>query len=232
MRILLCVCLAGLVLGLLGCSHQATPGEAESALVNRAADLIGPADRYHATVTGLTATRVKSICFVAVGMKPDPNQIIDPLTLTLNDVQYQAQPFHVTSVGDVSFEARISEAAVNSNLRQQGRTTSTNLKNVRVEFQRGLVKITTSVPVMNAIDVPVATTGRLVLVDGVRANYELQTVRVNGLGVPATLRGLLTSLVNPLVDLSGLRFTPRATRVTIEPGAIILRGRALLRTLD
>ena len=70
------------------------------------------------------------------------------------------------------------------------------------------------------------------MVDGIRLQYKVDKLRVLGVGVPPALPSLLTSLVNPLVDLSGLRFTPRITRVAIETGAVSFSGTATLRGLE
>jgi len=215
------------LLMLCGCGDHISTADIEQEIAARAPEFIGPAEGYRAEIHGIDAGRIGEISIVAIGVKPDPNLVVDPLRLTLKGMEFQRQPFHILHTGQATFSGHISESAVNYYLRQQQRTAAGFLKNIRVEFQRGAVRVSGSFSVLE-VAVPIETTGQLQVVDGIRLHYKVVKLRVLGVGVPPALPSLLTSLVHPLVDLSGLRFTPRITRVVLEPGAVTVSGTATL----
>ena len=221
-----CVCC---LLAIAGCGDQVSTADLERQIDARAPEFIGPAESCRTEIRGASANRIEEIRIVAVGVKPDPDQVVDPLQLTLKGVDI-AQPFRIRRPGEVTFTARISESAVNAYLRRQQRTDSGLLKNLRVQFQQGATRISGSIAVM-MVDIPFETTGTLKVAENMRLEYDEKTLRVIGVGLPAALPSLVTHLVNPLADLSGLRFTPKITKVTVEPGAVVLSGTAELRGL-
>lgn len=214
-----------------GCGDQVSSADLEREIAARAPEFIGPAEGYRAEIRGIDAGRIGEITIVAVGVKPDPNLTIDPLRLTFKGLKFGRQPFRILHPGQTTFSGRISESVVNYYLRQQQRTASGYLKNIRVEFQQGTATVSGSFSVLN-VDVPLETTGQLQVVDGIRLHYKIDKLRVAGVGVPPALPGMLTNLVNPLVDLSGLRCAPHITRVTLAPGAVTVSGTAAVTGLE
>jgi len=213
-----------------GCGDQVSSADIQQEITARAPELIGPAEVYRAEIRKADTGRIGEITIVAVGVKPDPNLVVDPLRLSIKGLEFSKQPFRILQPGTATFSGRISESAVNHFLRQQQRTGSGLLKNIRIEFQRGTARVSGSFSVLN-VDIPLETTGSLQVVDGIRLHYKIDKLRVVGISVPPALPGLLTSLINPLVDLSGLRFTPNITRVTLEPGAVTVSGTAAVAGL-
>lgn len=216
-----------LVLLLAGCGGV-TEQLAEREVVNYAPQVIGPAESYRADVRGIAPRTVQEVRLVGIAARPDPNLVIDPLILTLRGIQYQRRPFQVTEVAGATFTGRISEAGANEFLRRTGRTTSGKVKNIRVEFQADLVKVTGVYVGPLAVDIPLSTTGRL-RATGMHVNFE--PVTLVGMGLPDFVKGLVAERVNPLVDLSGLRFDPRIDSIVVAPGSITIGGSARLRNL-
>ena len=101
------------------------------------------------------------------------------------------------------------------------------MRNVRIAFYQNRVQVDGTATVTYA-DVPFSTTGALHVTDGLRVEYDPQQVKVVGIPVPALIKGLLATRINPLVDLSGLRFTPHIAHVTVVPGALLIDGTAEL----
>ena len=230
----LCVVLGiGILLG--GCSSGVSRDDIERRVVARAPDLIGPGDRYLVKLGTIDGEEIDQITITGLGVQADPNLVCDPLILTLHHVKFQTAPFHVVQIGGATFEARVSESAVNYYIMHQNRTTTGNMKDMRVTFEHGVVKVSATAGV-GRIDVPIATSGFLRIVDGLRFHYISEKHQVLGvsLGLPGTAQVMnaLLDKVNPMVDLSGLRFTPNVTHLSIEPGAITFTGQATLRTLE
>lgn len=202
---------------------------AEQEILARAPEYIGDAERYQVALRGVGDDRVAFIQVTGYGVKPDANQVIDPLVLTLRDVRFSRQPFRIISVGQATFTGRVSEVALNTAIRkQQPPPSPIGLNQVRVELRQRLVRALATVPVV-AVEVPVTTTGRLRIDDGIRIDYAPETLEVGHIGIPRTVQGLLATRINPLIDLSGLRFTPTITEVTVDRGEIIVSGTAALR---
>lgn len=219
----------GLLALLAGCGGNPENAAARE-LVARAPELIGPAESYRAEVRGLSSRHVDYVRLVGIAVKPDPNLVIDPLVLTLTDIRYQARPFQILNVGSANFTARISEAALNNYVRQQARPGFGNVSAVRVTLQRHTVIVSADVS-LEAVTVPVTTSGQLQVGDGLHLNYLPQTLTVGNVGIPRTVQSILAGRVNPIIDLSGLRFSPRVTSITVNRGELLLAGTAELRGL-
>jgi hypothetical protein len=211
---------------LVGCGGRTPDARELTAQLTAAAPaVLGAADAVRAEVSGATRDGAAQVRLFGAGVRPDPNLVLDPVTLTLRNVRVDAAG--VVQVGSASFSARVSEAAINNYVRAQGRATNGNVRNVRIAFYPGRVQVTGTATVA-AADVPFSTTGPLRITDGLRVEYDPQHVKVVGIPIPSLIKGLLASRINPLVDLSGLRFTPRIYRVTVVAGALQIDGSAEL----
>ena len=223
-----CLLALAMLLAVAGCSDSISREETERVIAARAPDLIGPADHYRVEARNIGPREVETIRITGVGVKPDPNLTIDPLVLTLRHVRYQIHPFHVLAVGEATFEGRVSESALNEYLLHQQRTESNAVKNLRVTLERGVVRVDAHAAVAQ-LTIPIMTSGWVRVDDGQRFHYTAEKLRIMGVGVPVGIQQLLTAMVNPLVDLSGLRFTPHVQRVIPEAGTLVFAGTATLR---
>jgi hypothetical protein len=232
MRYLIALFLLGLLAPwLLGCTAAPlTRATVENEAMTRAPALLGPAESYQVEVQGITPDGIKAITITARGLKADQCLVIDPLILSLHDVRIQ-HPFHLTQLAGASFSARVSESAANYNLRQQGRTSSANLHDIHLTFQQGHIQMAAAVPVMS-VDIGVTATGVVRVSDGLRLLFDPKTIRFAGIGIPPVGKELMAERINPVIDLSGLRFTPQIEKVTIEAGGLLISGRAILRDIQ
>ncbi|HEX2950510.1 MAG TPA: DUF2993 domain-containing protein [Armatimonadota bacterium] len=216
---------------LAGCSGKSRQHFAEQQITERAPSLIGPAESYSTHVSGLSSRHVDTVKIVGVGVKPDPNLVIDPLELTISDVSFQQDPFRVLSIGNTQFSARISESALNNYIRQQSHPGTGITSNEHVELLDKRAKVTATVNATGLVNVPVSTTGRIVAEDGLRLIYVPETLVLGNVAIPRIVQVLIAGRINPLADLSGLRFQPRITNIGIRPGELLINGTANLRDL-
>jgi hypothetical protein len=219
---------ATIMILLIGCSGDSPDVIAMREVTARAPEWMGEAQKYRSEVKGVTRSSCEQVTIVGMAVKPDPNLIIDPLTLQLNRITYSLKPFHITSVADGIFEGRISQSSVNQYIRANHSIAGSSIQNINVQFERNLVRVTATVPVYG-IDLPITTTGYLRNDEGIRLAYEIQTLNVIGVGAPANLASLLKSRINPIVDLSGLRFKSRIESWIVDGGGITIKGKAFLR---
>ncbi|HOS42430.1 MAG TPA: hypothetical protein PK794_01940, partial [Armatimonadota bacterium] len=92
MRWVLLVLCGGVVPWLVGCAGVAS-SYAEREIERRAAEYLGPADRYDADVRGLTASSARQVVLVGTRVRPRPQLVLDTLTLDLRGVAYRRDPF-------------------------------------------------------------------------------------------------------------------------------------------
>ncbi|MEI6520575.1 MAG: LmeA family phospholipid-binding protein [bacterium] len=229
MKVTVFLCIAAtLIFFLSGCGGDSPDIVAMREVTARAPEWMGEAQKYRAEVKGVTKNSCEQVTIVGMAVKPDPNLIIDPLTLQLNRVTYALKPFHITSIADGVFEGRVSQASVNQYIRVNHVIAGSSIQNINVQFERNLVRVTATVPIYG-IDFPITTTGYLRNDEGVRLAYEIQTLNVIGVGAPANIATLLKSRLNPMVDLSGLRFKTRIENWVVDAGGITIKGKAFLR---
>lgn len=215
---------------LAGCGENAQDYAARE-IERRAPQIIGPADSYQATVQGVNDTQAQQVVLVGRNVRPQPNLTIETLTLTLRDVRYQQNPFRVQSVGSSLFSARITDQAVNTYLRAVGRTgrAGSAVRDIQVSFTPSGVNATANY-YAGAVVTPVTTFGTLEPVAG-RVNYLPQRLTVAGGALPTDILQQIATQVNPVIDFTGLRFTPNIQRTTITQGAVIIDGTASLGNL-
>ncbi|MHB9134371.1 MAG: LmeA family phospholipid-binding protein [Armatimonadota bacterium] len=211
-----------LLLVLTGCG--VVNSYAERTIQDRAPELLGPADRYQADVRGASRSGVDYLRLEGINVRPAPDLLLDDLTLTLRGVRFQTEPsFHITQLAGSSFTGRISETAVNAFIASRLRDRR-QVREVRITLQQDLVRVVGTVDTLG-IGVPVTTTGRLVA-EGNHINYQPVTVTIAGVGLSGRLRDMLANAVNPLVDLSSLRFTPRVEWLGLAQGQLSFSGTA------
>jgi hypothetical protein len=225
--VILGVCLA-VILSLNGCGGESADTIAIREVTARAPEWLGEAQKYRAEVKGVKRNYCEQVTVIGMAVKPDPNLIIDPLTLQLNRITYSLNPFHITSVAEGTFEGRASQSTVNQYIKASHITVGSSIQNINIQFERNLVRVTATVPVYG-IDLPITTTGYLRNEEGVRLAYEVQTLKVVGVGAPANVASLLQARINPVIDLSGLRFKPRIESWFVDAGGISIKGKAFLR---
>jgi hypothetical protein len=217
---LLCVLLGLLAVLVLGCDAGSI---AENEIEEAAPRYIGPADRYDAAVEGLGASRAEQVQLIGYGVRPEPNLELQQLTLTFRDVDYQRSPFRVTRVGNARFTVTATEQAVTSYLAERAQqATPVPIRDLRVNFLADQVQISGNAAVAGQ-EVPLTTTGTL-QAQGARVLYQPQRITVEQIALGEQLRGVVAQVINPLIDLSRLRFAPQIESITLRPGTITVSG--------
>ncbi|MHB0936042.1 MAG: LmeA family phospholipid-binding protein [Armatimonadota bacterium] len=212
---------------LFGCA-EAQESLAEREIVRRAPEIIGPADRYTADVDGLRETSADQVRLNGRRVRPVPGLVIDSLVLTLRGVEFQRDPFQITSIDQANFTARITDDAVNDYLRSR-QTAASTVQNVQLAFTpTGVRAQGTLVTAGQAI---AFTTAGTVQAEGSILNYRPQVLALGGVTVPETVLQQFAAALNPLVDLRSVRIAPQVQQIALSEGAITLSGTADVRSL-
>ena len=224
MRYFSLVCLLlGALFVVAGCD---TTGIAEREIERAAPRYIGPADRYDADVVGLRQTTAQQVRLTGFGVRPAPNIVLRQLVLTLNDVEYQRDPFRITRIGSALFSGQVTEQAATAylNARLAANAQPIPLRNVQVTFLANQVRVT-GTAVINGNELPVTTTG-ILQAQGQQVLYLPQQITVGDIALGEQLRNAIAQGINPLFDLSQLAFTPLIQQITLQPGLLTISGMA------
>lgn len=215
MRYLLIACALAALAVIAGCGSPSS--QAERAIVDAAPRYIGPADRYDARVQGLTADSASQVQLFGYGVRPAMGLTLQTLTLTLNDVSYQRDPFRLTRVGTALFSLQVTDAAMTQYLNAQT-PERTTVRNVSVTFLAGQMSLS-GVAVAGGTEQPFSVAGALVP-QGTLVRFQPFTTS----DTPNALRLLLANLA--VVDLSRLQFAPQVQTITLTPGVMTVSGTA------
>lgn len=199
-----------------GCAGVAE-NYAEREIIRRAPELIGPADNYQARVRRLSATHADVVRLVGMGVRPTSGLILRQVQLHLCDVSFQRNPFHVTRVGSMDFTAQVTDGDLNACLLQAALARHVAIRNVRLTFTQNGVELGALVPVSGQ-EVQVSTSGILQPIAGTRVDYLPQRLTVGGVALSPVILQQLANRVNPVLDLSGLRYIPLISQVVHPPG--------------
>jgi hypothetical protein len=219
-----------LLAALSGCKHaqRLTEYVAERAVI-RAPELIAPADSYHAEASGRTKKGVDLVRITGTNVRPDTQQVFDPFVLSLTHVQVATNTRRVTRIAETTFSARINEQVVGTIIRERARGNE-KVKDLHVAFTPGVITISATVSVTNWLNVPVSVIGVPRSEDGVTVILDAKTWKVGPVGVPqSVVQSTVSPLLNPLVDLSTLRCTPRGEYFSVENGTLTVSGHAVLK---
>jgi len=101
-----------------------------------------------------------------------------------------------------------------------------SVKQVVVHLNPGTMVLDGTVSVLGA-DFPASVAGHLAVRDGAHLDLVVDRVTVlNGLPVPPDVASRLAASINPILDLGGMPFGLRLTRVTIGQGIVMLQAAA------
>ncbi len=227
-RLLAISLLLGIGLLLIGCAGE--QGLAERQIVAYAPSLLGPADRYRAHVSGISRSRIDRVRVIGHGVQLSPSLRIDELQLDLRDVRYQRGPFHVLGVGNTTFVARLSDRAINDLLRVQERDARGIVRDIRVMFQPNQVVVTAVANLLNQ-PITVSSVGQLQVLGDTSIGFLPQSISAGGVMVAADVQQTIAAGINPIIALSGLRFTPVIQRLRLGNGTLTVEGTAVLVNL-
>ena len=219
-----CILLMLSFLLLAGCAGM-QESDAEREIGKRAPQIIGPAYSYTAKVRGLSKTHADTVQVTGIRVRPTQNLVLETLLLTFHDVTFRQKPFRVLNIGNAEFSAKATDQAVTNYVSQEGRATRPGIHQFKVTFLPNAVQVAAIVTVSGQ-DVPVTTSGTLQIVEETRVNYLPQTITAAEVVLPPDLLQQISTRINPLADLSGLRFHPQVRQLTLAPGILTLSGTA------
>jgi hypothetical protein len=207
-----------------GCAGGLVSGTVENRIEERLPEIIGPARSYDVAVDGPTRQimqgKIRKLVIDGKDVWVLPELYMDRLTIRMQDVVADRETSTIKSVGDVGFEAVISEKSLNEYL---ARTRSDSMK-VELLDDRMVVLAR---PTVLRVPVNVRLTGHLVT-SGLHLVFRIDQLQVIGVSAPSVAADMVEDRINPVLDLGQLDFVPRVKSLAMEPGAIKIAGSAVL----
>ncbi len=207
-----------------GCGSLAPQTVAARKIAEALPQAIGPAARYDVTVDGdpfaLARGRARHVHINGQDVQITPAVTLDALTLDADDVSFDTQAHRVSHVGQVTFNAAIGQAHLNSYLAQRRPDVTVTLEQTdlqaRLPVAAGPLHTIIGVAGTLTPSEPGAST----------LDFVADRARLGFLPVPAFVVNATLSELNPLVDLSTVRVPLALQSAQVAQGRLVLRGTA------
>ena len=213
-----------IILGVTGCVDQIVSDRVENRIKERLPELIGPAESYHVEVHGslnqMIRGWIREVEIRGKGVKVMPNLCMDTLDINLSDVAADPDTLEIKTIGEIGFEALISEQRINDYLAY------TRKDGLKVKLLDGKM-ITKSRPKVLGVSANIQVIGYLVP-DGRKLNFRIQRFEVAGIRTPKVAVHTLENRINPVLDMKTTQFSTELKTAAITPDGIRLTGDAKL----
>jgi len=207
-----------------GCAGGLIRSEVEKGVRHALPDYIGPARSYSVNVHGDSAAilkgRIERLEIEGEDVQVDPKLSIGHLYVDMRNVRCDVKTRALKTVEQASVDALISEAAVNRYIVQ---TRGDSSLTVKLEPGKILVQF---LPKVLGVGVPIAVSGTPVIVGGDKINFQADSASLGRLPVPAPVVNKALDAVNPVLDLSTMRFPVILRDIIIEKGNVRVKGNA------
>lgn len=210
--------------GLLSACASFVESRAESVLLEAMPRVIGPADRYVATVQGVNAdaSHIDGVLVVGDHVRRLRMPVIDRFNVDLRDVSVDRLNKQLTGIGAAQAGVRIKGADLTAYLQQQSwiAEPSVQLQPPDSVLVSGLLRV----PGLSlATSAPAAFRVRLIP-DGPRLLVAVDSLAVGSREAPSLLRSLAATAINPLFDLSAYAVPSSIDRVSVEADTIVMEA--------
>ena len=186
--------------------------------------VIGPADRYEASVDGAnaTASHFDKAQVVGVRVRRPRTPVIDRFEVDLQDVSLDRPTKQVTRIGAARAVVRVKATDLTAYLSQQSwiAQPSVRLSSPDGVIISGLFKVP---GVSLAATAPASFRGRLVP-NGPQLLVAVDSLSSGEREAPALLRGLVAAAINPLFDLSAYAVPSTIDSIQVQDDAIVIQA--------
>lgn len=199
----------------------------EQKMETKLQQVVGPADDYHVrvsrSVTSALGGKVRWIEARGVNVQARPGLTVDRVDIRLEGIWYDRKRRQLKEVRSAAIQIALSAKSVSAYLHQR----SPKLDGVRISFLPDRIRLVVPGSLVQA-DGPVELEGRPVMAGPTTVNWEETRVVAAGYQVSDDLLRKLEASINPIADLSRLKFPVELTRLDLGEGMLTLAGAASL----
>lgn len=219
--------LALLALTLTGCAGGFIKSQVESGIKHALPQYIGPAKAYTVHVDGsgtdMIDGLIKHLHIEGTDVQIDPKMLLSQITIDMDDVRYNDDR-QLTSVRNTLFKASVNESTVNRLI------PAALIKEYKVKLKlvNNQVQVNGTREVMG-IDMPLSITGKPQIAPGNKIDFVADTASAAYVPVPAALANKILQKLNPILDMSVMKFPVVLQEIDVKDGCVNISGRAEMK---
>ena len=208
-----------------GCSGGLIRPKVEKGIRNALPNYIGPARQYTVRADGSSTAMLKGFIerlhIEGEEVEISSDLVITRMSVDMDEVRYDTGARELQSVRSTTFQAEMSEDAVNRCV-EKANDSDFDL-NLRLKPGEIWVDF---VPNVVGVNVPVSIAGRPVIVGGNKVNFEADRATLAYVPLPAYLVNKVLDKLNPILDMSTMRFPVTLEVIGVKNGAVVIKGSA------
>ncbi len=217
-------CICALVIG---CSSGVVRPKIEDGIKAALPDYIGPAKNYDVTVAGdelaMVQGKLAKLIIEGQEVKAAPDLVIAKLWVEMRDVRFNTSNRTLKSVDSTDIRATIAEGAINHYIEESRGSSDLSVAllpdKILVHFK----------PTVAGYGVPLAVSGKAEIVGGDKVNFIADSASLGRLPVPAYVVNKGLDLLNPVIDLSVMKFPVTLKEIHIVKGSTEVKGSAVFK---
>lgn len=210
---------------LAGCSTGIIRSQIEKGIRDSLPEHIGPARKYKVHVSGSESAmmdgRINRLLIEGTGVQINDDLSVDRMSIIMDKVRFNPRTHAVKGVESTTFEAELSSETLNSFISK----VKDDKYRVKIRLYDGKA-VVDAAPGLLGIRVPVSVTGSPVIREGNKADFVADEASLSIIPLPASIINKLFKEVNPVLDMSQMKFPIIIEDITIEKDLIIVKGRA------
>lgn len=214
---------------LAGCSTGIIRSQIEQGIRESLPDYIGPAKKYKVDVKGsetaMIGGKIDQLIIDGTEVQINENLCIDHMNIVMNKVRFNPQTHKVKEVESTTFEGELTSKTINSYISKD----KDSKYKAQIRLEDGKV-IVDAAPGLLGISVPVSIKGSPVIREDTKVNFVADEASLSIIPVPAFIVNRLLNGVNPVLDMSQMKFPVTIKDITIKKDKIIVKGNAKFNT--
>ena len=198
-------------------------GRIETAVTQQLPTRIGPAKSYATKASGgalgMMRGHIDSIVVHGEGVRVRDSVLLDTMDVALHGITFDPRQRRLSGIRRADFVVTLNENELNNYMRQ----CRPDIGELDINLLNGHFTVSAR-PAMALDRSTITAEGTLSIIDGDKLVLDLSSARAPTRPVSETHRALLQDSMNPILDISGVKFHPKLTSVTITPGRLKLTG--------
>jgi len=220
------------VCAIAGCGGSSPQTVAAHKIADKLPRIIGPARHYDVQVDGdpfaIGRGRAKKVTIDGRNVAMASGLTMDRLTIEADDVSFDVKSRTLQHIGRVTFMARLGQLNLDKYLAR----IKPDMPGLSIKLRWDDMEVAVPVEVASLM-----TTARLSgtltpsRAGSDKLDFQGNKASVGVVPVPSKIIDLALDSINPVLDLSGIRFPVSITNTSVDRGSIILRGTATIDKL-
>lgn len=206
-----------------GCVGKPVRDKIESSVEQSLPDIIGPAQSYSVEVYGPPLRAMKGkldgVDITGREVKLPAGITVSRRSVQIRDLTVDPDTRQIQRVGSTRYEATLSEAEVNRNIKQR----YPDIPGLNVGLNKGFLTVTAK-PGISGIRATIEADSGVQVRDKRILELDLRDIRAVGISAPGFARNFINERIPSIFDVKDLGFDATVESVKIEPQGLTLSG--------